>query len=59
MSQHADSDNESVSDPVTLIGKLDVSNPLHLHPNDSASLTVVSIKLKGTENYNVYSCAML
>ena len=44
---------------VTLISKLDLSHPLHLHPNDSASLTVVSIKLKGTKNYNVWSCAML
>ena len=45
--------------PVTLISKLDISHPLHLHPNDSATLTVISIKLKGTENYNVWSCAML
>ncbi|GJT68598.1 zf-CCHC domain-containing protein [Tanacetum coccineum] len=27
--------------------------------NDSAALTVVSVKLKGTENYQVWSCAML
>ncbi|GJS01062.1 ribonuclease H-like domain-containing protein [Tanacetum coccineum] len=39
--------------------KLDVSHPLHLHPNDSVALTVVSVKLKGTENYQVWSCAML
>ncbi|GJV81233.1 ribonuclease H-like domain-containing protein [Tanacetum coccineum] len=44
---------------VTLISKLDVSNPLHLHPNDSSALTVISVKLKGTENYQVWSCAML
>ncbi|GJX52001.1 ribonuclease H-like domain-containing protein [Tanacetum coccineum] len=44
---------------VTLISKLDVSNPLHLHPNDSAALTIVSFKLKGTENYHVWSNAML
>ncbi|GJU60881.1 ribonuclease H-like domain-containing protein [Tanacetum coccineum] len=43
----------------TLISKLDLSSPLHLHPNDSATLTVVSVKLKGTENYQVWSCAML
>ncbi|GJV09231.1 putative RNA-directed DNA polymerase [Tanacetum coccineum] len=47
------------TDNVTLISKLDISNPLHLHPNDSATLTVVSVKLKGTENYQVWSCAML
>ncbi|GJW60702.1 ribonuclease H-like domain-containing protein [Tanacetum coccineum] len=44
---------------VTLISKLDLSHPLHLHPNDSSTLTIVSIKLKCTENYNVWSCAML
>ena len=61
MSVHGYTDDEvDVNDNnVTLISKLDISHPLHLHPNDSASLTVVSIKLKGTENYNVWSCAML
>ncbi|GJR68264.1 ribonuclease H-like domain-containing protein [Tanacetum coccineum] len=46
-------------DPVTLISKLDISDPLHLHPNHTTALTIVSIKLKGTENYQVWSCAML
>nr|GEX25498.1 RNA-directed DNA polymerase, eukaryota [Tanacetum cinerariifolium] len=46
-------------DPVTLISKLDISDPLHLHHNDTTALTVVSIKLKGTENYQVWSCATL
>ncbi|GJY87189.1 ribonuclease H-like domain-containing protein [Tanacetum coccineum] len=46
-------------DPVTRISKLDISDPLHLHPNDTTALTVVSIKLKGTKNYQVWSCAML
>ncbi|GJV39977.1 ribonuclease H-like domain-containing protein [Tanacetum coccineum] len=44
---------------INRISKLDISNPLHLHPNDTFALTVVSIKLKGTENYQVWSCAML
>nr|GEU84884.1 retrovirus-related Pol polyprotein from transposon TNT 1-94 [Tanacetum cinerariifolium] len=39
--------------------KLDLSSLLHLHPNDSATLIVVFVKLKGTENYQVWSCAML
>ncbi|GJZ31830.1 putative RNA-directed DNA polymerase [Tanacetum coccineum] len=52
-------ENESDGDNITLISKLDVSNPLHLHPNDSAALTIVTIKLKGTENYHVWSNAML
>ncbi|GJS19358.1 ribonuclease H-like domain-containing protein [Tanacetum coccineum] len=46
-------------DPVTLISKLDISDPLHLHLNDTTALTVVSIKLKRTKNYQVWSYAML
>ncbi|GKB33040.1 ribonuclease H-like domain-containing protein [Tanacetum coccineum] len=50
MSLHGYSDDgydyDSDNDNVTRISKLDVSHPLHLHPNDSAALTVVSIKLK-------------
>ncbi|GJV55829.1 kinase-like domain-containing protein [Tanacetum coccineum] len=46
-------------DPITLISKLDISDLLHLYPNDSTALTVVSKKLKGTKNYQVWSCAML
>ncbi|KAJ0503468.1 putative retrotransposon gag domain, retrotransposon Copia-like protein [Helianthus annuus] len=46
------------SSSVTLISKLDIGNPLYLHPSDSSSLTIVSIKLKGTENYAVWSSAM-
>jgi hypothetical protein len=56
--QDSDAEEDDVT-PVTLISKLDISHPLHLHPNDSATLTVISIKLKGIENYNVWSCAML
>ncbi|GJZ58603.1 ribonuclease H-like domain-containing protein [Tanacetum coccineum] len=61
MSVHGYTDDEyDVGDNnVTLITKLDVSSPLHLHPNDYATMTVVSVKLKGTENYQVWSCAML
>ncbi|GJR60562.1 reverse transcriptase domain-containing protein [Tanacetum coccineum] len=44
---------------IDLISKLDISDPLHLHPNDTTALTVVSIKLKGTKNYQAWSCAML
>ncbi|GJW11242.1 ribonuclease H-like domain-containing protein [Tanacetum coccineum] len=58
---NSDHDDDDVQDPdlVTRISKLDISNPLHLHPNDTTALTVVSIKLKGTKNYQVWSCAML
>nr|GEY51023.1 ribonuclease H-like domain-containing protein [Tanacetum cinerariifolium] len=53
--------DDYIKDPdlITLISKLDISDPLHLHPNDSTALTVVLIKLNGTENYQVWSCAML
>ncbi|GKB45074.1 ribonuclease H-like domain-containing protein, partial [Tanacetum coccineum] len=37
----------------------DISDPLHLYPNDTTALTVVLIKLKGTKNYQVWSCTML
>ncbi|GJT20335.1 hypothetical protein Tco_0890272 [Tanacetum coccineum] len=50
--------NEFVDDQVTLISRLDMSGPLHLHPNDSTALTIVSIKLKGTGNYQVWSCVI-
>ncbi|GKG11567.1 hypothetical protein Tco_0342967, partial [Tanacetum coccineum] len=54
------SDDEFDANPaVTLISKLDLTHPLYLNPNDSSTLTVISIKLKGTENNNVWSCAML
>ncbi|GKF01018.1 ribonuclease H-like domain-containing protein, partial [Tanacetum coccineum] len=52
-------DDVQDSDHVTRISKLDISNPLHLHPNETTAVTVVSIKLKRTENYQVWSCAML
>ncbi|GKA11255.1 ribonuclease H-like domain-containing protein, partial [Tanacetum coccineum] len=52
-------DDGSDVNNVILISKLDVSHPLYLHPNDSVALTVVSVKLKGTEKYQVWSCAML
>ncbi|XP_035845901.1 uncharacterized protein LOC118492183 [Helianthus annuus] len=47
------------TDPsMTLINKLDASDPLYLHASESSGLTIVSIKLKGTENYVVWSNAM-
>ncbi|GKD80247.1 ribonuclease H-like domain-containing protein [Tanacetum coccineum] len=54
-----DNGDNYVEDPVTLISSLDISDPMHLHPNDSIALIVVSIKLKGIENYQVWSCAMV
>nr|GEV28516.1 ribonuclease H-like domain-containing protein [Tanacetum cinerariifolium] len=54
-----DDGDDYIEDPFALISRLDMSDPLHLHPNDSSALTVVSIKLKGTENYHVWSCVMI
>nr|GEW71981.1 ribonuclease H-like domain-containing protein [Tanacetum cinerariifolium] len=62
MSLHGYSDGEydwGDDDNVTLISKLNVSHPLHLHPNNFVALTVVFVKLNGTKNYQVWSCAML
>ena len=42
----------------TLISKLEPDSPLYLHGSDSIALTVVSVKLKGTENYTVWSNTM-
>ncbi|GJS99236.1 hypothetical protein Tco_0820406 [Tanacetum coccineum] len=36
-------DNDSDDNNITLISKLDMSSPLHLHPNDSATLTVAEM----------------
>lgn len=44
---------------VTQISILDLICQFHLLPNDSSTMTVVSMKLKWTENYSVWSCAML
>nr|GEY56565.1 ribonuclease H-like domain-containing protein [Tanacetum cinerariifolium] len=51
--------DDDIHDFVTRISKLDINDPLHLHPNNNPALTVISIKLKETKNYQVWSCAML
>ncbi|KAJ0753121.1 putative RNA-directed DNA polymerase [Helianthus annuus] len=53
-----DKDNDSLVASGTLISKIDAGDPLHLHPSDSANLTIANIKLKGTDNYNVWANAM-
>ncbi|KAK1418428.1 hypothetical protein QVD17_27572 [Tagetes erecta] len=50
--------NSVVIPETTLISKLDASDPLYLHPSDSSGLTIISIKLKGTENYTVWANAI-
>ncbi|XP_071729077.1 uncharacterized protein [Rutidosis leptorrhynchoides] len=44
---------------ITLISKIDFGNPLYLHASDTTNTPLIFIKLKGTENYNVWSRAML
>ncbi|GKB45076.1 putative RNA-directed DNA polymerase [Tanacetum coccineum] len=58
-SPHNFDHDDDIHDSVTRISKLDISDLLHLHPNDKTALTVVSIKLEGIENYQVWSCDML
>ncbi|GJV50973.1 putative transcription factor interactor and regulator CCHC(Zn) family protein [Tanacetum coccineum] len=42
----------------TETSKLIYRDELYLHPNDSSITNFISIKLKGTENYNIWNCAM-
>ncbi|XP_021980336.1 uncharacterized protein LOC110876473 [Helianthus annuus] len=52
-------DNTVINSPgATLVSKIDAGDPLFLHPSDSANLSIVSVKLKGSENYRIWSNAM-
>lgn len=41
----------------TLVSKLDFGDPLYLHASDTVGTSIVGMKLIGTENYNIWSCA--
>ncbi|KAJ9538263.1 LOW QUALITY PROTEIN: hypothetical protein OSB04_030996 [Centaurea solstitialis] len=43
----------------SLIAKLDFGDPLYLHPSDTSGTPILNFKLCGTENYKVWSCAMI
>ncbi|XP_071695153.1 uncharacterized protein [Rutidosis leptorrhynchoides] len=43
---------------ITQVSDLDFGDPLYLHASDTSTTALVSLKLKGTENYNVWSRAM-
>jgi hypothetical protein len=45
-------------DGFTKLSDLDFGNPLYLHPSDTSNTSVINIKLKGTENYNIWANAM-
>ncbi|XP_071690729.1 uncharacterized protein [Rutidosis leptorrhynchoides] len=51
------SDSDSTVGP-TKISKLEFNDPLYLHPSDTSGAPLITQKLKGTENYNVWSCAL-
>nr|XP_043615735.1 uncharacterized protein LOC122587627 [Erigeron canadensis] len=42
----------------TLISSLDFGDPLYLHASDTSGSPLISLKLKGTENYKIWVCAM-
>nr|XP_043616026.1 uncharacterized protein LOC122587937 [Erigeron canadensis] len=42
----------------TSISKLDFGDKLYLHASDTIGTPLISFKLKGTENYKVWACAM-
>ncbi|XP_071735833.1 uncharacterized protein [Rutidosis leptorrhynchoides] len=45
---------------ITMINKFDFGDPLYLYASDTTTGTpFISIKLKGTENYNIWSRSML
>ncbi|XP_071695376.1 uncharacterized protein [Rutidosis leptorrhynchoides] len=53
------SDDSFVSSgSITKISKLEFNDPLYLHPSDTSGASLITQKLKGTESYNVWSCAM-
>ncbi|XP_071700073.1 uncharacterized protein [Rutidosis leptorrhynchoides] len=43
---------------VTAISNLDFGDPLYLHASDISSTPLITIKLRGTENYKVWCSAM-
>ncbi|KAM0048341.1 putative retrotransposon gag domain, retrotransposon Copia-like protein [Helianthus debilis subsp. tardiflorus] len=52
-------DNSVITSPnATLVSKIDAGDPLFLHPSDSANSSIVNVKLKGSENYRIWSNAM-
>ncbi|XP_071693195.1 uncharacterized protein [Rutidosis leptorrhynchoides] len=51
-------DNDDSGSSSTQISKLDFGDPLYLHPSDISSTLLITVKLKGTENYKSWSCAM-
>ncbi|XP_071739055.1 uncharacterized protein [Rutidosis leptorrhynchoides] len=43
---------------ITLVSKIDFGDPLYLHASDTTGTPIIPIKLKGTENYTIWSRSM-
>lgn len=50
---------EKIPELQSLTAKLDFGDPLYLHPSDTTGVSILNMKLTGTENYKVWSCAMI
>ncbi|XP_071718457.1 uncharacterized protein [Rutidosis leptorrhynchoides] len=47
--------DETADFAITLINKLDFGDPLYLHASDTTGTPLISVKLMGTENYQIWS----
>ncbi|XP_071689133.1 uncharacterized protein [Rutidosis leptorrhynchoides] len=53
------SGDDSSGSKITRVSGLDFGDPLYLHPSDTSTTALVSLNLKGTENYSVWSRSMI
>ncbi|XP_071688451.1 uncharacterized protein [Rutidosis leptorrhynchoides] len=47
------------SSAITVVSKIDFGDPLYLHTSDTTGTPIISVKLKGTENYSIWSRSMM
>ncbi|XP_076930494.1 uncharacterized protein LOC143595342 [Bidens hawaiensis] len=57
-SDNSNEHNNNNNNNNTLISSLDFCHPLFLHPTDTSNIAIVNVKLKGTENYNVWASSI-
>ncbi|XP_076934819.1 uncharacterized protein LOC143601249 [Bidens hawaiensis] len=55
----ASNQSDHEDDLKTQLNNLDFNNPLFLHPSDTSNIAIINIKLKGTENYNIWENSMV
>ncbi|XP_071713236.1 uncharacterized protein [Rutidosis leptorrhynchoides] len=53
------SDGDSGLSKTTQVSSLDFGDPLYLHASKTSTTALISLKLKGTENYSVWSRSMI